>query len=819
MTLPPSNTGKVLSSPGVSLPSHSPISSTAALTADSGFPSSRRSGQQNSTAAADTIVAPRKSQAFRKQHRNQKRPVAGGLGSSKTSDNGNKNLRFEDEDDMAEYRALKNASSRRGQTSITHLLNYAAPSRAQLEHTFGVNDHYYGSHSRAHHSHSHHKHQGYRSHHYNNVADKARFVHANYRFVVTPRGDYTAQATDADEYIDWNDVLQILASTESQNSACPICLSEPVAPRMAKCGHVFCLPCLIRFMHATDADEKAATHSAVRTITGLTSPNANGGNATISSINSGNKSPQPTPEKRAKWKKCPICEESVYLGEVRPVRFYAGQESPLPRPGDDVVLRLMMRQASSTVALPRDGATDILNADRGKSGIPWHFAANVLDYSRIMRGTSDYMVEEFSRELEDLARQEKEDELLFHEDGEWTRRAMRQVRAARESSRQLGGLELALQEGNSYQVSISRRQPKLPVGAEPAPPKVAEGPHEPSIRTPDPTTTSLSTSAVGAAVTAAAQQQNFYFYMSPPHLYLSPLDIRILKTKYASFSSFPSTLLPRVEHISTGHVVDDAMRRRAKYLGHLPAGCVVSFLECDWTDIVPAETLATFSEDIERRRKRNRDKAAQEERERLQAERLDRRLTTGGGGGDGIGRHGTSDDDFYGDSDSRPVDINDFQPLGRPDGGLLSSSASPPNLRVGFEHLASMSTTPPSSSSAAAAPAGRSSSHRTVWGTRAIPVSPSLQASDLVDASNDDDDGWLRDDGVLRSLLDINGEQHAMSDANLAAQLSTLGVGDPKSVGDDDMTGPSASIATSAKPKKKKKQKITLMSTGGRRGI
>ncbi|CAK7270521.1 hypothetical protein SEPCBS57363_004145 [Sporothrix epigloea] len=818
MTLPPSNAGKVLSPATVPLPSHSPISSTAALTAVSDFPSSRRSGQQNGTTAADTTVAPRKSQASLKQHRNQKRAVAGGVGSSRTSDNGNKNHRFEDEDDVAEYRALRNASSRRGQTSITHLLNYAAPSRAQLERTFGGNDHYYGSHSRGHHSHGHQKHQGYRSHHYNSVADKARFVHANYRFVVTPKGDYTAQATDADEYIDWDDVLQILASTESQNSSCPICLSEPVAPRMAKCGHIFCLPCLIRFMHATDADDKAVTHGALRIVTGLSSPNANGGNATISNNSSGIKPPQPIPEKKAKWKKCPICEESVYLGEVRPVRFYAGQESPLPRPGDDVVLRLMMRHAYSTVALPRDGAADILNAGRGKSSIPWHFAANVLDYSRIMRGTSDYMVEEFSRELEDLARQEKEDELLFHEDGEWTRRAMRQVRAARESSRQLGGLELALQEGNVFEDSSSRRQTKLPVGTEPAPPTVSEGSHEPSIRTQDPTTTSLSASAAGAAATAAIQQQDFYFYMSPPHLYLSPLDIRILKTKYASFSGFPSTLLPRVEHISTGHVVDDAMRRRAKYLGHLPAGCVVSFLECDWTDIVPAETLATFSEDIERRRRRNRDKAAQEERERLQAERLERRRTTGGGGGSGIGRHGTSDDDFYGDSDSRPMDINEFQPLGRPDGDLLSSSASPPNLRVGFEHLASMSTTPPSSSSAAAGPAGGLLSHRTVWGTRAIPVSPSLQASDLADASNDDD-GWLRDDGVLRSLLDINGEQHAMSDAKLAAQLSTLDVGDPELGGDDDKAGASASIATSAKSKKKKKQKITLMSTGGRRGI
>ncbi|CRK36016.1 hypothetical protein BN1723_020391, partial [Verticillium longisporum] len=101
---------------------------------------------------------------------------------------------------------------------------------------------------------------------------KARYVHANYRFVVSPEGSYATQAVDADEHLQWGDVLQILASAESQATSCPICLSEPVAPRMAKCGHIFCLPCLIRFMSASDDDAKN--------------------------------------NRGARWKKCPICEDS-----------------------------------------------------------------------------------------------------------------------------------------------------------------------------------------------------------------------------------------------------------------------------------------------------------------------------------------------------------------------------------------------------------------------------------------------------------------------------------------------------------------------------
>ncbi|KJR84623.1 RING finger domain protein [Sporothrix schenckii 1099-18] len=834
MSVPQANLGKSLSSPSPS--SHSPVTPAAASTGGADY-SSRRPNQQTSGPAAGISAAPRKGQASRKQHRNQKRPGAasgGASGSGNTGQNKNKNYRFEDEDDMAETRALKNASSRRGQTSITHLLNYAAPSRAHLDHAFGGNDHYYGSRSRHHGGHHHYAgggHHSYRSHHHNSSVDKARFVHSNYRFVVSPKGNYATQATDADGYIDWSDVLQVLASTESQSSSCPICLSEPVAPRMAKCGHIFCLPCLIRFMHAIDADDSASNASrTARTVVGLPPvPDANGALASPSA---------PVPEKRAKWKKCPICEESVYLGEVRPVRFYAGQESPLPRPGDDVVLRLMMRHANSTVALPRESAADVLNSGakggRGGVSIPWHFAANVLDYARIMKGTGDYMVEEFGRELEDLARQEKEDELLFHEDGEWTRRAMRAVRTAQESSRELGGIELALQDGSIFGGSSSNQRPmkQLPVGAEPASPTVATASPAPARAAqprpddglsslPRPTAASSGAAAAAGAAATVATPQDFYFYMSPPHLYLSPLDIRILKTKYGSFSAFPSTLLPRVEHISTGHVVDDAMRRRAKYLGHLPAGCVVSFLECDWTDIVPAETLATFAEDIERRRKRNRDKAFQEERERLQAERLEaaalhrgagRRGGIGGGGGSGDA-HGGLDGGDHGhdsvyDDAVRPMDINEFQPLGggpgdSEGGGLTSSSASPPNPRLGFGQLASMSTTPPSSSS--------NSASRTVWGTRAVPVSPSLQA---YVASNAPDDGWLKDDQVLGSLLDTSGA----SDADLVAQMEALGVEAAKQTVDGDAAA-AASPAAGGKSKKKKKQKITLMSTGGRRGF
>lgn len=689
MNSTPSSLGKTVSAPTTN--SHSPAPNQP--TSSSNFDTARR--LSNNPASGPS---PRKGQGSRQPHRNQRRAPSNPAmppGSSRHVDI---------DDAMAELRAVRNPSSRRGQTSITHLLNYSLPPRPV--HTT--------------HSHGHGTSRSYRRNPtWSHPIDKARYVHANYRFVVSPMSNYALQASQPDEHLDWKDVLQVLASAESQQTACPICLGEPVAPRMAKCGHIFCLPCLIRFMSSSVDPEAGA-------------------------------------KKQNRWRKCPICEDEVSLADTRPVRFYAGQESPLPRPGDDVILRLMMRSPNSTLALPRDSGGEVLGPG---DDVPWHFAANVLDYARIMKGTGSYMEDEYDREIDHLRKVEKEDELLFHEDNEWTQKAIRAIAQAKEK---LKGLDDSAQ-------------------AAPIPPPTSAVPVSSSFYQP-----------------RTLGDHDFYFYMSPPHLYLSPLDIRILKTKFGSFSAFPTTLLPRVEHISTGHSVDDAVRKRAKYLGHLPQGCLISFLECDWTDIVPTEVLDTFADEIERRRKRNRDKAAQEERERLQAERMEAAAIRDSRRG--IVRTSAMVDEeamtlrFGNTGEPSIVDLeHDFQPLGSVTG------TTPPNPRNGFDQLASVSTSP--------------SAQRTVWGTPAI-VGEGSDGEPTLRQTGPVDDGWLRPDDYLDSL----------SEAEIAMQMEAFGI-----VNEENKQGVATGTAAvnpatgtnthsqSSGGKKKKKQKITLMSTGGRR--
>ena len=552
---------------------------------------------------------------------------------------------------------------------------------------------------------------------------------------------------------------------------------------MAKCGHIFCLPCLIRYVHSTD--------------------DAN-----------------PMPEKKARWKKCPICWDSVYLSETKALRWFVGQEAEAPREGGDVVLRLIIRQAGSTLALPRDGAESLSTNDE----IPWYFAAEVTDYARIMRGTEEYMISHFDREIQELQLQEKEDELMFGEETIWTRKAVNVILEAKEKVKGIGNPPIAPKKPedrkpkrppiifheSDYEVpdfymvqhaaksgqSISRgisdaHSPLASPGLLFAPESVetlnsqplANYQSVPGSRAP---LVPLNAQPKGAVSDHGQHSSTpYFFYQALLHYYLSPLDIRILKKAFGDFSSFPSTILPRVERVSTGHIVDDDLRRRAKYLSHLPYGCEVGFLECNWDEVVAPDILQDFMGEIERRRRKNTEKEVREEKERLRAEKSedDKRWAA-------ARRKKPSISLGHSPAAQASISMETGEVLRTSSSiDLTVPSTSPPWLssqhrnRSAFASLASPSTSP-------VAP-------RTVWGTTAVvPISPPLLPASYGHDSSEND-SWLQ--GWERDLLQ---EDEIISNLH----INSLPGNDSARIG-----------LTNGNGKKKKHKKITLMTTNARR--
>ena len=481
------------------------------------------------------------------------------------------------------------------------------------------------------------------------------------------------------------------------------------------------------------------------------------------------------------------------MHEARPVRWYVGQEGEPPREGSDVVLRLMKRDAGSNLALPRES----VDSAPLEEEIPWYFAADIMDYARVMKGSEDYMRSQFDREINDLEAQEKEDELMFGEETQWTQKAIAAVNDAKERVKGAGNPATRVSTKADQKKPV--RDPIVFTDEKDLPDfyriaqasKLGQTLRSGSLKEQaHPLTGNAHTDSQADNVVKAPTTENqtgaskrspgphnasvtaFYFYQALLHYYLAPLDIRILKTAFGNYPTFPSSILPRVERVSTGHIVDDDLRRRAKYLAHLPYGCEVGFLECDWTDIVPPNVLQNFSTELERRRRRNREKEMREEKERLRAEKVedDKKWAA-------IRRRRPSIEE---DADGPSKEMAPSFPNEEIFPVDLTATASPPwsRKRPGFTSLASPSTSP--------------GGPRTVWGTAAIPPSesPTLQATPVPEPQ--EYDGWLQ-----------GWEEDLLREEELVSQVQQVSLG-------EKTTTPSGG-------KKKKNKKITLMSTNGRR--
>ncbi|KAK7206789.1 hypothetical protein BZA70DRAFT_275084 [Myxozyma melibiosi] len=677
---------------------------------------------------------------------------------------------------------------RRNQVSISHLLNFSLPPRDSPRRPPPTSTPSW-------------------QHRNNSAADKARFVNANFRFVVHPSGDYRAQALDPDVVVPWHLILQVLVSKHRQHANCPICLSEnPVAPRMMRCGHIFCLPCLMRMLASDMSADDSQSQSQSQTY-------------------------QHTPAPR-KRNICPICLDSVSLSDARPVKWIehpgAGDASSVPVAGRDVVLRLVMRKPGSILALPRDGGERPANT----SEIPWYFAAEVMHYARLMKGTEEYIADEFAREVRELEVQEQQDEAEFRsasnsntaeeeDDAEWNHRAIERIFDTMEVMQGMGNAPRQQQQQQGESTGgggsrSSRRRHK----------KDRDESAAGSSRGGSSNSRSRSTSMSAGGGSGGATDAPYYFYQprDASNCFLSALDIRILKTAFGSFALFPSTVLVRVERIVTDQVVDEELKKRTKYLAHLPTGCQYSILECDWTDVVKPEILLQFKEDLDKRRKQRLDKDAREERARVKALKEEEEMKYRTHGPSAV-RSARVNNSYSSSSTSllsaslaaeAENDPELSEALRRSvieaslmgyDGGAEAreSSSLPSSDSAAWPALGTStgSESAPYSMSASprAATAAEGGGKTTVWGTPAVAFSR-VGKEMGVEKEEWEEEEW---DGWAEVLAERERERGRESEAGMVSNMD--GVKDEEGWGE--------AAASSSSKKKKQKKKLVLMSTGG----
>ncbi|KAJ7242586.1 hypothetical protein B0H12DRAFT_1326019 [Mycena haematopus] len=446
------------------------------------------------------------------------------------------------------------------------------------------------------------------------IWNKERFVNAQYRFVMNPNGDYTVHFADPDMqvFFQWQDILQViiprssaLASASERTgmdeglTTCPICLSPPIAPRMTKCGHVFCFPCVLHYLNTSEN----------------------------------------------KWARCPICFDSVNEKQLKSVKWFDGPlhveedtEGPpvagssssgsvldnlfetAPRAGSTMRMRLMQRPQITTLALPRSHTwpSDLLPPHQA----PFHFLPDVFDYAKFMLASPSYLVTDLTQDLNELASERRiltsmTDDLsvLFIDAADEKVRRQIEKATALETPFLRERIGKATRDQREIEVRVAfhenRRKQEAALHSQ-AP---LDAPQEfltlRSPSTPEPRTKRRNVNPPPPSTSA------YYYYQAASGLpiFLHPLDIKILLAHFSSYAAFPDAIAVRVDAVSEGTVNDD-LRKRCKYLAHMPDGADVVFIEADLAGVVGVGGLKNFEGALKMRAARRKEKGRKDERAR-----------------------------------------------------------------------------------------------------------------------------------------------------------------------------------------------------------
>jgi len=315
--------------------------------------------------------------------------------------------------------------------------------------------------------------------------------------------------------------------------------------------------------------------------------------------------------------------------------------STTPREGSTMCMRLMQRPQITTLALPRSHTwpSDLIPPHQA----PFHFLPDVFNYAKFMLATPAYLITDLSRDLDELAEERRvlagmKDDLEISFVDEASQKVADQIAkaAALETAQLKDAVDKVIRDQLEIQQRVSRLERR----------RKEEGTHEPIQIAEDFPTAGYVTrgpfAPQGAHDSAPTSNRNvprqrrnlnppppststYYYYQASSGLpiFLHPLDIKIMFSHFNGYASFPDIITINVESFTEGAVNDD-LRKRCKYLGHMPEGADVVFVEADLVGVVGQDGTKNFEGALKTRRARRKEKERKEDRARARAEERER---------------------------------------------------------------------------------------------------------------------------------------------------------------------------------------------------
>lgn len=362
------------------------------------------------------------------------------------------------------------------------------------------------------------------------------YINANYKFILKQNGDYNSQLLDPNLPIDIHNIERVIVKQHDYH--CAICLADDfVAPRMMKCGHIFCYSCILSMFENIKNDTKKTSI----------------GNMHNPSIF------------------CPLCSEVLkYSFIMLPVLIDQVTDSDkVFDVNKNHTLDLMYRGNSKIYS---QKISDFYHFKDFKGTIPWisknctplnyKQLSPYIKYSRLMICDSEFLIACYQKEIDDLLTQKLLDSEVYGDDV------------------------------SSFDIAVSSIKKKIELIAENN--ETLVGPDQIKMNNPD---------SNHLEIFLPSYKDGFYYYQceinSRIHYFLSPLDIDIMKTLFKipdpndlqsnklvdnPAQNLPLVLNVFVENISTEiNKITPSLVTKYPFLGNLPYGSEVAFLEINWT--------------------------------------------------------------------------------------------------------------------------------------------------------------------------------------------------------------------------------------------
>ncbi|EFJ21418.1 hypothetical protein SELMODRAFT_443565 [Selaginella moellendorffii] len=447
--------------------------------------------------------------------------------------------------------------------------------------------------------------------------DKELFLQANFRFLVSDFGDYLENSTDPDKMLEWEDIALVELSS-SVAIQCPICLeSPPLCPQITSCGHVFCFPCILRYF--SDADHK--THV----------------------------------------KKCPLCFGMTSPKELRTVYIHNVKEHRL---GDNVGFTLLTRDKGSVIPFKR-------NESRGSPAYTKDGRCHL--YSKFtltcdVEMTTNNAVSELTAWAERAQSGDDEDieqlpfvfaaiDELKSRKAAWDEHRTLEFISSSPSVRQRimaqvkAGITKLPGEDFESSSSAGKHHEKQEV-LEPSPPKqesvyhinpftderelvdVDKKPKSKDLHQEDaPEDWESITSPVKTATHKDAKDakheetDSYSFYQAADGqlVILHPLTMKCLVHHYGSYTSLPSRVEGKILEMEA-MIQTELLRKRYRYLSHLPLTSTFQLCEVDLSKILPSSSLSPFKDELHAREVRRQRRLKQEKMLKSAGQRLEEKV-------------------------------------------------------------------------------------------------------------------------------------------------------------------------------------------------